>query len=89
MVHGALVSRILDTYLRYPARERSGLTLQMGGGQTADLEFHGGDAFFTRWRDPLFREYYGTHVQFPAEGGSVRTLRTRINRDEFSAEKRE
>jgi CubicO group peptidase (beta-lactamase class C family) len=142
-VHGALVNRILDTYLGYPARDwaaealarvpamiqatdsatrameamksavppplplatyagrydhplfgpvliragRSGLTLQMGEGQTADLEFHGGDAFFVRWRDPLFRENFGTHVNFEASGDSILSLRTRINRDEFVARK--
>jgi CubicO group peptidase (beta-lactamase class C family) len=66
--------------------ERPGLTLQMGEGQTADLEFHG-DPFYLRWRDPLFREYYGVHVMFEVAGGSVLSLRTRINRDEFVARK--
>jgi hypothetical protein len=67
--------------------ERSGLTLQMGDGQIADLEFHGGDAFYTRWRDPLFREYFGTHVNFTLARDSVVSLTTRINRDEFTATK--
>jgi len=65
--------------------EASGLTLQMGEGQMADLEFHGGDTFFTRWRDPLFRENFGAHVDFALSGDSVVSLTTRINRDEFTA----
>lgn len=67
--------------------EPSGLTLQMGQGQTADLEYHGGDAFFVRWRDPLFRENFGTHVNFAAAEGSITTLSVRLNRDEFTATK--
>lgn len=66
--------------------ERPGLTLQMGEGQTADLEFHG-DAFYLRWRDPLFRENFGAHVMFEVAGDSVVSLRTRLNRDEFVARK--
>ncbi len=61
------------------------LTLQMGGGQVADLEFHGGTSFYTRWRDLLFRENFGTHVAFDTGGGSVTGFRVRINRDEFRA----
>jgi hypothetical protein len=59
----------------------------MGAGQKADLEFHGGNAFFVRWRDPLFRENYGTHVNFETLGNSIGSLSTRINRDEFRATK--
>jgi CubicO group peptidase (beta-lactamase class C family) len=66
----------------------SGLTLQMGEGQTADLEYHGGDAFYVVWRDPFFREYYGTHVTFRLSGDSVVSLTTVMNRDEFTAERR-
>lgn len=65
--------------------ESSGLTLQMGDGQIADLEYHGGDAFYTRWRDPLYRENFGTHVNFTAAGDSVTGFTVRINRDEFTA----
>jgi CubicO group peptidase (beta-lactamase class C family) len=65
--------------------EQSGLTLQMGEGQTADLEYHGGENFWVSWRDPLFREYYGAHVSFAIEGDSVTAFTTRINRDEFTA----
>jgi len=61
----------------------------MGDGQIADLEFHGGDAFYTRWRDPLFRENFGTHVNFTAPGDSVNGFTVRINRDEFTATKGE
>jgi CubicO group peptidase (beta-lactamase class C family) len=67
--------------------EQSGLTLQMGNGQAADLEYHGGNAFFVRWRDPLFRENFGTHVEFTAVGDSIASLTTRINRDEFKGTK--
>ncbi len=66
--------------------ERSGLTLQMGEGQTADLENHG-DAFYLKWRDPLFRENYGSHLTFEVAGDSIVSFRTRINRDEFTARK--
>jgi CubicO group peptidase (beta-lactamase class C family) len=65
--------------------EGPGLTLQMGAGQVADLEFHGGNAFLTRWRDPLYRENFGSHVYFEGEGDTIARLRTRINRDEFTA----
>jgi hypothetical protein len=57
----------------------------MGDGQVADLEYHGGDAFYTRWRDPFFREYFGSHVFLPAVEGRVDTLRTQLNRDAFTA----
>jgi CubicO group peptidase (beta-lactamase class C family) len=63
------------------------LTLQMGDGQIADLEHHGNGAFFTAWRDPFFREYYGTHIEFEAVNGVVVRLNTRINRDTFTAER--
>jgi CubicO group peptidase (beta-lactamase class C family) len=144
LVHGALLSRILDTYLGYDDRDWSaealarvpamvrqedsaarimkemksgappplplaryageydqplfgpvvirvepvGLTLQMGAGEKADLEYHGGANFYVRWRDPLFRENFGTHLQFETVGQSVRSLRVRLNRDEFTAMKR-
>ncbi len=140
-VHGALVNRILDTYLGYPPRdwagealarvpqmvraqdsaaqamvamrsavspplrlaayagrydeplfgpcfvrlEASGLTFQMGAGQVADLEYHGGGAFYLRWRDPLYRENFGAHLEFAATGDSITGFRVRINRDEFTA----
>ena len=143
LIHGALVNRILDTYLGYEARdwagetlarvpatlraqdsamravaemksdappplplsayagrydhplfgpvwvrlERSHLTLQMGDGQTADLEYHGDAGFWVWWRDPLFRENYGTHVRFAVDRDSVTALTTRINRDEFTAQR--
>ena len=65
--------------------ERSGLTFQMGAGQLADLEYQGGRTFYLRWRDPLFREYYGTQVTFEGPGDAIDAFRTRINRDEFRA----
>ena len=63
----------------------SGLTWQMGEGQTADLEYHGDGAFFLRWRDLLYRENFGTHAQFTVRGDTVTSLTVRINRDEFTA----
>jgi CubicO group peptidase (beta-lactamase class C family) len=142
-VHFALINRITDTYLGYPARDwaaevfarlpqqdsareagvramiamrssapppaplasyagryeeplfgpvwirttASGLALQMGGGQVADLEYHGGNTFYTVWRDPFFREFYGTHVTFTMTGDAVVSLTMRLNRDEFTARK--
>lgn len=65
--------------------EQSRLMLQMGEGQAADLEYHGGEDFWVWWRDPLFRENFGTHVRFGVEGDSVTAFTTRINRDEFTA----
>jgi CubicO group peptidase (beta-lactamase class C family) len=65
--------------------EGSRLSLRMGDGQEADLEYHGGDTFYTRWRDPLYRENFGAHVEFARAGDSVVSLSTRINRDEFTA----
>jgi CubicO group peptidase (beta-lactamase class C family) len=140
-IHGALVNRILDTYLGYEPRdwagetlaripaqraaadsaaramtamrsasppplplasyagrydnplygpiwirlESTGLTLQVGEGQVADLEYHGGNGFYTRWRDPLYAESYGTHIDYATAGSSVTGLSTRINRDEIVA----
>jgi CubicO group peptidase (beta-lactamase class C family) len=148
-VHMALVNRIADTYLGYPARdwaaelvgrpptvqrvatldsaraardqamaamrsvsaprlpvaafagrydnpvfgpiwirsEGSGLTLQMGEGRVADLQYHGSDAFWVAWRDPFFREYYGTHLVFALSGDSVTSFTTTFNRDRFTARK--
>jgi len=63
----------------------AGLTWQMGAGQTADLEYHGDGAFFLRWRDPLYRESFGTHAQFATRGDTVTSVTVRINRDEFTA----
>ncbi len=57
----------------------------MGEGQIADLEYHGGDAFYVRWRVLLYRENFGTHVNFSVVGGSVSGFTVRINRDEFTA----
>ena len=65
-----------------------GLTLQMGEGEVADLEFHGAAGFYVRWRDPFVRDYWGTHVTFEAVGDSVLSLRTRIGRDDFTARRR-
>jgi CubicO group peptidase (beta-lactamase class C family) len=142
LVHGAILSRILDTYLGYEPRDwaaegfprqateaaaqdsaarameamrkaagppplplaryvgryehpvfgplmvrltRRGLTLQMGEGQIADLEYHGEDRFYTRWRDPFYREFFGVHALFPSAAGKADSLKIRLNRDEFVA----
>lgn len=63
----------------------AGLTLQMGEGRIADLEYHGDDTFFTRWRDAFFRENYGAHLSFAISGDSVVSLSTTLNRDTFTA----
>jgi hypothetical protein len=65
----------------------AGLTLQMGDGQIADLEYHGGDSFYVLWRDAFVREYYGTHVTFNLVGDSVVSFTTTLNRDQFTARK--
>jgi CubicO group peptidase (beta-lactamase class C family) len=64
-----------------------GLTLRMGEGDLADLEFHGTEGFYVRWRDPFVRDYWGTHVTFESRGDTVLSLKTRIGRDEFAARK--
>jgi hypothetical protein len=68
-------------------QERQGLSLQMGEGQIADLEYHGDSTFFTVWRDPFFREYFPAHVNFAIENGTVVSLSTLLNRDQFTATK--
>jgi CubicO group peptidase (beta-lactamase class C family) len=77
-VFGPVIIQVVD----------GGLTLQMGGGEIADLEYHGSEVFFTRWRDPFFREYYGAHVTLPTTNGRVDSLRTQLNRDQFTAVRR-
>jgi CubicO group peptidase (beta-lactamase class C family) len=67
--------------------DSSRLTLQMGDGWIADLEYHGGDTFYVVWRDPFFREYYGTHVTFAMNGDSVVSFTTTMNRDQFTADR--
>ena len=66
-----------------------GLTLQMGEGEMADLEYHGAAGFYVRWKDPFVRDNWGTHVTFEAVGDSVVSLSTRIGRDAFVAKRRE
>jgi Beta-lactamase/Domain of unknown function (DUF3471) len=65
--------------------EPSGLVLQMGQGQIADLVLHHGDSFMVHWRDPVYQEVYNTILTFQVEGDVVKSLRVRINRDEFTA----
>src|SRR5213078_3774157 len=140
-VHGALVMRILDTYLGYeprdwvgeaherakraaaardsvsPVREAqrpaappplplaayagrfenalfgpvlvrvqgSALTFQMDRGQVAELDYDGENAFALRWRDPLYREHFGSLVHFEGSGHSIDQLSTTINHDTFTA----
>jgi CubicO group peptidase (beta-lactamase class C family) len=67
--------------------DSSGLVLQMGEGQQADLEHHSGDRFLALWRDPLFRENFSTTIEFGASADSIVSLETRINRDRFTARK--
>lgn len=65
--------------------EPSGLVLQMGAGQKADLVYHHGDSFMVHWRDPLYFETFSTILTFRVEGDAVTSFRVRINRDEFTA----
>ena len=65
----------------------SGLTLQMGEGRSADLEYHGSDAFYVVWRDPFVREIYDAHAVFTYSGDSVVAFTTTLNRDRFTARK--
>ena len=69
------------------AADGSKLSFQMGGGEIADLEYHGGDSFCLRWRDPLFAENFGAHVDFEPSGDSITAFHVTINRDEFRATK--
>ena len=68
-------------------RAESGLTLQMGEGEIADLEYHGANTFWAQWRRALFRETYGTHVTFTVTADSVVALTLLLNRDQFTARK--
>lgn len=67
--------------------EPAGLTLQMGEGELADLEYHGSAGFYVRWRDPFVRENWVSHVTFEALADSVVSLSTRIGRDDFTAKR--
>lgn len=67
--------------------EKSGLVLQMGDGQKADLVVHSGDSFMVRWRDALFREYYESLLQFNVIDAAATSFTVRLNRDAFTAKK--
>jgi len=67
--------------------ESTGLTLQVSKGQIADLEYHGGNAFYTRWRDPLYAENFGTHVEFAVTGDVITGLTMAPNREPITAVK--
>ncbi|MEA2599498.1 MAG: hypothetical protein QOF89_490 [Acidobacteriota bacterium] len=69
-------------------KEGTGLTLQMGEGQIADLLYHHDDShhddsFVVRWRDPLYRDQRTTLVSFEGEG--ARTLTMQSGRDRVTA----
>jgi CubicO group peptidase (beta-lactamase class C family) len=65
--------------------EASGLTLQMGEGQEAELMHHHDDTFLVLWRDPLFRSDRSTLVRFYLGEGAARKLSMQIGRDRIEA----
>jgi hypothetical protein len=67
--------------------DSSGLTLQMGSGQVADLEYHGADAFYVRWRDPWLRENLTAHLAFTLDGDSVVSFATTMAWDVETADR--
>lgn len=65
--------------------ERTGLVLQMGRGESADLTHRAADTFLVRWRDPLFEELYLTNATFTVPPtGKAHSLTMRLNRDTVS-----
>ena len=66
------------------ARGDSGLTLQVKDGPLADLEYHGANTFWARFRNPPNN---GTHVSFTVAGDSVVALTTFLDRDQVTARK--
>ncbi len=65
--------------------EKSGLTLQMGDGQQADLVHHDGDRFVVFWRDPVFRQERSILARFDLVNGEARKLSMSIGRDQIEA----
>jgi hypothetical protein len=59
-------------------RGSAGLTLQIGAGQLAELEYHGANTF---------RASNGPHVTFTVVGDSGLALTTFLDRDQFTARK--
>jgi CubicO group peptidase (beta-lactamase class C family) len=64
----------------------TGLTLQMGEGQKADLTHHHDDTFILMWRDPLFREERSTLISFDLGDAAARKLSMTIGRDQIEAQ---
>ncbi|HJQ10336.1 MAG TPA: serine hydrolase [Gemmatimonadaceae bacterium] len=58
------------------------LTMQMNGGEIADLSHWSYDTFLAMWRDPLYREEFPSLVTFSSDAqGRVTTLMMQLNRD--------
>lgn len=74
-LHGAMVVR----------EEAGKLTLQFGGGDTADLEHWHYDTFRVRWRDRVY-EPYDTLATFALDAaGAPKSFEMRLNRDTIAA----
>jgi CubicO group peptidase (beta-lactamase class C family) len=68
--------------------ENGQLTMQMNGGQIADLTHWTYDTFLAMWRDPLFREEFPSLVTFSADAqGRVTTLAMQLSRDRIVGSK--
>lgn len=82
----------VDTYvdsLRGPIIVRLAggrLTLQMGGGERAELENWHYDTFVARWHTPLYRSVFATRVVFSQDAdGGVNGLAFSLGRDSVTA----
>lgn len=65
------------------------LTLQMAGGEIADLTTWNGDSLFVTWRHPVYRNDYSTLAVFSDDdAGKPRRLTMRLNRDVVVASRR-
>jgi CubicO group peptidase (beta-lactamase class C family) len=70
--------------------ENGKLTMQMNGGEIADLTHWTYDTFLTVWRDPLYREEFPSLVTFSADAhGIIRRLSMRLNRDQIESQRKE
>ncbi|HMI55618.1 MAG TPA: serine hydrolase [Gemmatimonadaceae bacterium] len=84
----AYVGSYLDSlYGNQTVRLENGkLTMQMNGGEIADLTHWTYDTFLTVWRDPLYREEFPSLVTFSTgPQGRVNRLSMRLNRDQIES----
>ncbi|MET0396744.1 MAG: DUF3471 domain-containing protein [Longimicrobiaceae bacterium] len=67
-------------------RDGGRLTLQMGGGERAELEHWHYDTFVARWHTPLYRSAFATKVVFSQDAdGGVNGLALALGRDSITA----